>query len=206
MIGKAGQSDHVQEVLGALAAGLHRQAEDLGGQQDIVDDLAPFEQQRLLKHHADITTGPERHILAADADRAFICRQEIGEDLQDRGLAAARRPDEGNELAIVDLHGDIRDGKHFLVAGLVGLADILQLDDAFAHCASSLKAMGAAIGHGRIFSKARAACRTRRSPRGGPTICSPTGRPVSDKPQGTLAAGWRVRLKGKVNPYQDLPS
>ena len=48
----------------------------------MVDDLAPFEQQRLLKHHADITSGPERHILAADADRAFICRQEIGEDLR----------------------------------------------------------------------------------------------------------------------------
>ena len=35
----------------------------------------------------------------------------------------------------------------------------------------------------------------------GPTICNPIGRP-STNPQGTEAAGWRVRLNGHVNGVQ----
>ena len=49
--------------------------------------------------------------------------------------------------------------------------------------------MGARAGRERVSSINAAAARTRASPRGGPRICRPTGRPDSVKPAGTEADG-----------------
>ncbi len=51
-------------------------------------------------------------------------------------------------------------------------------------------------------SNAAAARRTVLSSRQRPTICKPTGSPFRSKPQGTVAAGWPVRLNGNVNGVQ----
>jgi site-specific DNA recombinase len=47
-------------------------------------------------------------------------------------------------------------------------------------------------------SMARQASRISRSAKRGPTTCSPTGRPEGARPTGMEAAGWPVRLKGRV--------
>ena len=47
--------------------------------------------------------------------------------------------------------------------------------------------------------KAADAASTETSSPNLPTICRPTGSPSSDMPQGTLAAGWPMRLMGNVN-------
>ncbi len=40
------------------------------------------------------------HVAAADLDAAFVLRIEAGDGAQQRGLAAARRPEEADELAL----------------------------------------------------------------------------------------------------------
>src|ERR1700690_1368030 len=62
--------------------------------------------------------------------------------------------------------------------------------------AAGRRAQTAGMRKGRRLSKARAAWRTAASPKEGPTICSPAGNPAEVRPQGPVAAGWRVRLKG----------
>ena len=54
---------------------------------------------------------------------------------------------------------------------------------------------GRCLLQGRAASKAAAARNTVASSRQRPTICNPTGKPSAAKPQGTVAAGWPVRLK-----------
>ncbi len=49
------------------------------------------------------------HVLAADPHRAFRRLDEAGDDAQDGGLAAARRPEEGEELAAFDVQRRVLD-------------------------------------------------------------------------------------------------
>jgi Ribosomal protein L6 len=55
---------------------------------------------------------------------------------------------------------------------------------------------GRCAAHGRAVSNAAEACRTVRSSKRRPTICSPTGMPAEVKPAGTVAAGCPVKLNG----------
>ena len=56
--------------------------------------------------------------------------------------------------------------------------------------------LGIRCAQGRAASNAAAARRTIASAKRPPTICSPTGRPSAATPQGTVMAGWPVRLNG----------
>ena len=49
------------------------------------------------------------HVVARDADEALIRLLEAGEEAQRRGLAAARRTQEGQELAGEHFDGDVVD-------------------------------------------------------------------------------------------------
>ena len=57
-----------------------------------------------------------------DLHRAGVVRMQAGEDLQQRALAAARRPDQAGELARHDVEGRVRDRQVRLGALAVGLA------------------------------------------------------------------------------------
>ena len=61
------EPDQREQIAGASAARRHRQAEDFGRQQHVVDDAPPFQQQRLLEHHADVARRIERLRRRADA-------------------------------------------------------------------------------------------------------------------------------------------
>jgi hypothetical protein len=76
------ESHHVQQAACPLAARLHRQAEDFGGQHHVVQDAPPLQQQRLLEHHADVAPGIEFHAVAADPDGPALVRVQPGHDLQ----------------------------------------------------------------------------------------------------------------------------
>ena len=91
---KALEPDQVQERTGAIERRLFRQAEDLRRQQDIVEHVSPLQQKRLLKDHADVASRLERMVFVADFHLPGIIDVEVGQDLQDRRLAATRRPDE----------------------------------------------------------------------------------------------------------------
>ena len=102
--------------------GLQRGAvhlEDLDGQQDIVEDLAPVQQQGLLKDKADLAPGIE--LLLVDKDLAGALLEEPRDDLEQRCLAAARRADKAHELLRVDVKGDAAEGLELAVPGAIGL-------------------------------------------------------------------------------------
>src|SRR6266508_6270441 len=73
----------------ALADAFHLQAES-----DVAERRPPREQLgEILEHHAAIHAGPGDR-LAVDADFTSGRAQESGNDVEQRRLAAARRPDQ----------------------------------------------------------------------------------------------------------------
>ena len=108
-------------------------ADDLERQLDVASDRAPVEQDRRLEDHPVVAV--EAGLvgrLAVDGDRAARRRGQVGDDPQQRALAAARRPDERDELAAPDGQVDAPqglDGRRALAARLERLADVAQLDD-----------------------------------------------------------------------------
>ena len=129
----AREPDQGEQIAGAGAACGHGQAEDFRGKEHVVDDAAPLQQQRLLEHHADVAGGIERLRARADRHRARIPGVEAGENLEQRGLAAAGRADERDELARLDVEARLRDGEKVRPARAVDLAHAGEMDERFAH-------------------------------------------------------------------------
>ena len=71
-------------------------------QPDIVLDRAPRQQPRLLEHHAEPAVMRQLH-------RAVVVAIEAGDDAEQCGLAAARRPDQRADFAIAQAKRQIGD-------------------------------------------------------------------------------------------------
>ena len=135
LVGKIGETDRLQQlhgalhVLGAMAAeaALVR-LDHLHGQEDVVHRRAPRHQGRILERHAD-ALDRTRHLGAVDPHLAARGRQQAGDQLHDSRLAAARRPDDGDELALVDAERGIGKGQGRVLAQPVGQADVLEIDE-----------------------------------------------------------------------------
>ena len=67
-------------------------------ERDVLDDGAPREGGFLLEHHADrgVRAGDR---LARDRDAARVAVGQAADDVEQGGLAAAGRADDGEELA-----------------------------------------------------------------------------------------------------------
>src|SRR6185437_4765086 len=111
--------DQLDDPRRALELFLFRQAHDLQGQRDVAQHAAPRIERRSLEDIA-ISAG-EARLLGRDAvdlngaaGRAF----EIGDDAQQRGLAAARRPDQRHEIPFVDGEVDVAERRDRRVGGL----------------------------------------------------------------------------------------
>ena len=96
----------------ARAAG-GRCARAAAGRRGCCRDVEVREQRALLRHVADPraaaagpTCGAVGDRLAVDRDRARVGREEAGDQPQQRGLAAARRAQHGDDLAVVDVEID----------------------------------------------------------------------------------------------------
>ena len=81
---------------------------DLQRQADVVDDAAPGQQRRVLKNEGEVA-GPAGLLrrTAEDADRPRSHRNQIGDGPQQCGLAAARRPQHGDEAGFGHLEADL---------------------------------------------------------------------------------------------------
>ena len=121
------------------------EAEELGGTGDSLPDLAlgglahlqPVAEvlahghvrvERVaLEDHRDVAGARRQvgHVALADRDRAARYLLEAGDHPQQRRLAAARRPDEDEELAAADRERDVVDGDH---AAGEDLADVVEDD------------------------------------------------------------------------------
>ncbi len=76
---------------------------------DVAHDRTPRQQQILLQHEADARIGSlHRDLLQQDPSLARTV--ETGGEVEDRALAAARRSDDGDELAGIDTQAHALDG------------------------------------------------------------------------------------------------
>ena len=73
-------------------------ARDLGTDQRVGQHGAPGQQAVVLEHEAAVAAGPVERA-AVEQDRAGARRLEARDDAQERGLAAAARPDDRDEFA-----------------------------------------------------------------------------------------------------------
>ena len=84
-----------------------------------------------------VTRSPAHHDLAAGRG------QEPGDQLHDGGLAAARRADHGDELALADAEGGVGQSERGFLAEAVGEAGGLEFDEgACRHFATMRSALG----------------------------------------------------------------
>jgi hypothetical protein len=88
----------------ALAARLHAQAE-----RHVVEHRHVAKQRVVLEHETHVALA-HMHVggvLAAEQDAAGVGRFQAGDDAQQRGLAAARRAQQRDQFAGVDVQVDV---------------------------------------------------------------------------------------------------
>ncbi|MGY3365837.1 hypothetical protein ACVWZL_002962 [Bradyrhizobium sp. GM2.4] len=124
----AGKTHQIEQIARPLARGLHRKTDDLCRQQHVVQDRPPFQQQRLLEHHANVAGRIERAFGVADLHRAAVGVVQAGQNLHHGGLAAAGRADQRDQLTLLHVHGDVGHRQEFGAAAAIDLADALQAD------------------------------------------------------------------------------
>jgi hypothetical protein len=134
-----GEPDQRKEVAGARAARSHGKAEDLRRQQHVVDHAPPFQQQWLLENHADVARRIERLGFGADRDLAGVEGMQTGENLEQGGLAATRRSDQGHQLARLDIECGFGNGEEIRPPRAVDLLHAGKMDERFAHGPSGVR-------------------------------------------------------------------
>ena len=128
---EAGQPGEAQPAFGFRHALVGRNilARDLGGQRDILDRGAPGQQQRALEHISDPAGQArfaqllivERHIAAGRLEHA-------GQNLEQGGLAAARRADDADEGASRNVDRHVLQRGHEAALAAVLHRQVIDLD------------------------------------------------------------------------------
>ena len=106
-------------------------------QLDVLQHAELRQQIEELKHEPDLPIPDARQLAhrgggdlgAVELDAAFARRIEAAEDVHERGFAAARRADDGDEFAAVDVEVDVVERADFLAAEVVDLADVAEFDE-----------------------------------------------------------------------------
>ena len=94
------EADQLDQVGDGVGADLH--PADLERQPDVGRDGAPRQQRRVLEGDAELVLAADRRraIRRAPAPCRTVGVLQVGEDAQHRRLAAAGRPEQGQELAL----------------------------------------------------------------------------------------------------------
>src|SRR5688500_3087903 len=113
------EPDELEQLARSLRRVLGRHVpDDARREHDVLDRGEVREQVELLEHHADarpqraqlLARLAARHVRpqleAADLDRALVEGLEVVEAAEQRRLAAARRPDDRDRLALRHVRGD----------------------------------------------------------------------------------------------------
>ena len=116
VVGEAIQMVAVQEFLRPLLALGRVHAADFLAELDIPADRPPGQQQVFLEHKGDMLVRAADR-LAVDENLAFRGPVEAGRQVEQGALAAAARPDQGDDLAILDVDADALDREHALAPG-----------------------------------------------------------------------------------------
>ena len=101
------QSDEAQLLERDLAALGGRHAAHPQAELDVGRDVEPGHQRMLLEDDAAVGAGTDDRA-AVELDRAVGRREEAGNAIEQRRLAAARRADGDDEFAVLDRQVDVR--------------------------------------------------------------------------------------------------
>src|SRR5262249_11853351 len=105
------QPEQLEQALRAVAMSGLVQVLQLDRQHDVVKNGSPIEQDILLKDHAESRRWP-CDWLVAERQFAGGCDVETGDQLKQGALAAAARPQQADELAVMDRERDVGQGQH----------------------------------------------------------------------------------------------
>ncbi len=100
------QPDQLDEVKRALSHLILVEALHVGRQHHVAEHAAPREQHGRLEHHADVAARTlDRRSLEVGLARSL--GQQAGENLEQGGLTAPGRADDGDELTLADQETDV---------------------------------------------------------------------------------------------------
>jgi hypothetical protein len=122
--GRSMTPDQLEQLLGPLAAGALVDAPDLEAVGDVLADRKVREQGERLKHHAEVALvrGRTGEVLAVEPDATGGRRLQARNAAQQGGLAAARWPEQADQLAVRELEIDI-DQRRELAERLAHMVD-----------------------------------------------------------------------------------
>src|SRR6185503_17664288 len=140
MLGAIGQSDAIERRTGALSPLV---AVDPGVEQrelGVFQDRGAREEVEGLENEAELQVADLRELARGEGGDVFAVepvfalggRIEASEDVHQRRLAGARRSDDRDELAAIDLEIDPVKRRHCVLAGVVDLIDPLELNQLLA--------------------------------------------------------------------------
>ena len=116
-----GQSHDIQDLGHVIGDAALRSADHFEREGDVLERGAIGEELEILENGADLP-AQERDVVARDGsqvdavdeDQSIGRRLLAGQQTQERGLAGACRPDDGNELAILDGEVDLVEGNEII--------------------------------------------------------------------------------------------
>ena len=149
-IGEARQAHQVEQGIGAAGGRLHVSIVahgvadhlELAAELDVLHHRQPGIEAVVLEDHGAVDARAVDR-LAVEQDLATTQRFQPGDDAQQGGLAAARGPDEGDELVGLDIQVDRLQRLHLALLADEGLADLTDMN------------LGIGHGHFLIQGKAR---------------------------------------------------
>src|SRR4029077_11078510 len=96
----------------------------IDGQQYVVQNAAPGQQDRRLENHAEVASR-SRDGSAPKARISFGSGQDPGQDLEERGLSAPRRADARDKLALAHAEANLLERVHAAITGGIELRELL---------------------------------------------------------------------------------
>src|ERR1700741_2149271 len=108
----------------------------------VAQHVGPGQQREVLEHERPFGPGTFNRS-SLDQNFSPVARDEAGDDLEQRGLAAAAGAEEGGELAFRERQVDV---PQRLDAVVVRLADVFDFDDRFSHAGTASVRASAADG------------------------------------------------------------
>ena len=128
MVGKLGQIHLLQVLHGQILGLFALDALHLQSEHNVLLHGEPGEQGVLLEDHAALGAGAG-DLLAFAVDSAGSGLVEAGDDVEQGRLTAAGGAYHADEFVLIDVQVHPVQGYHLAVAGIVYLADVIDLDD-----------------------------------------------------------------------------
>ena len=137
------QPHHLQQLLHSIVPFRPFQAEDSQGERHVLPHGIPGQHIRLLENKPQLAQHGGRHFLSlvvdlhsVDQDIALGGINDTVQHPDQSGFAAAGGAQDRDELAGLDLHGVVLDGRNSLTSGLKDLRHMVKFDFRFLHGSS----------------------------------------------------------------------